>query len=58
MTNLSYTQIFHVFRLAQNYQLYEVARAYMGRGDYIVMSKFASKDDCQKGEALMRAVGE
>ena len=58
MSNLSYAQMFHVFRLAQNYQLYEVARAYMGRGDYNVLPKFASKDDCEKGEAIMTAVGE
>ena len=30
----------------------------MGRGDYNVLPKFASKDDCEKGEAIMRAVGE
>ena len=55
---LTFPEIFKVFRMAQMAHLAEVARSFMGLGEYTVKQQFSSSEDKSKGTKLMETVGK
>jgi hypothetical protein len=55
---LTFPEIFKVFRMAQMAHLAEVARSFIGLGEYRVKQQFCTAEDKTKGTKLMEAVGK